>query len=664
VRASKWFEGWVAFVAFVFALCASVDARADEYASCIFEAPSPSIVTAPVAELLQERFSPTQLRQVTGKALEEAIRAARPAPLSIRNLVVTGDLTLDDLEIAGPLQIENVVVQGKLSLRDVHARKVSLARSRVQGALILDGLRTERAVDVVGSALCGGASALRLDVGSDLTVTSTRVCNDEPFAYKEHDRELDPTGPTFHLSRGRVGGDVRFDSVRQTCPLWMRAFRSGARIVLKNVELPSIPNTNVLEVLGLDTQGGLFAMNTSIGAARIVGLKGGLYLIGKTHLQGPIQIVDLSSGALYVDDCEVDDKFHVFDSNLSALNLDNSHFRGKVLIAGDKMLGLFSASNNTASAPWAIVGVTTGSTFELNETEFLCDKDCACDPESERCARNKILSIEARGGVSFYKDTFRRSTFIGNLHGITTLELSTTEVTAPLEIYSAHLSGTLQFSRVQVRAPLTLVDVQTSQLGIDAMLWAVPPEDVHFLGVQFKRLDLGQDDPAFARVFDFMDHVDYSRDVYESAALHIQHEGRADVARDLRLASARRELGGGRKAAGGVLRYVWKAFLYMTIGGGVAPERAFILLFGLLLLGSWLYRDRSRMIWRGRAEEPHYSSFWYTVDLLLPIMKLEEARDWSPRPTERARIYTSRMMRVIGFMMIPLLLAAATGLVH
>jgi hypothetical protein len=61
------------------------------------------------------------------------------------------------------------------------------------------------------------------------------------------------------------------------------------------------------------------------------------------------------------------------------------------------------------------------------------------------------------------------------------------------------------------------------------------------------------------------------------------------------------------------------------------------------------------MLWRGRADEPHYSPFWYSVDLLLPIMKLDDARDWSPLPSERARIYTGRVMR--------LLLAAATGLV-
>jgi hypothetical protein len=109
---------------------------------------------------------------------------------------------------------------------------------------------------------------------------------------------------------------------------------------------------------------------------------------------------------------------------------------------------------------------------------------------------------------------------------------------------------------------------------------------------------------------------------------------------------------------------VWRALLYVSIGGGVAPERAFIVLFALLLFGTWLFRDKSRMMWRGRSDEPHYSAFWYTVDLLLPVMKLDDARDWSPRPDEQPRIYAGRVMRVVGFLMVPLLLAAATGLVH
>jgi hypothetical protein len=239
-----------------------------------------------------------------------------------------------------------------------------------------------------------------------------------------------------------------------------------------------------------------------------------------------------------------------------------------------------------------------------------------------------------------------------------------TKIQAPFTIDGVHLSGFLEMNKPIIAASFKLIDLECSQLSLSSPAWDVPRDKVQFRGLSFKQLNLGKDDVAFAKAFDLLDHAAYSSDAYETTAKYIEREGRADIARELRLTSKRRELSEGRQAAGGLLRYVWKAFLYVTIGGGVAPERAFIVLFALLVFGTWWFRDPSIMVWRGRADPPRYSALWYTLDLLLPILKLEDARDWSPLPDHRTRLYGGRIMRVVGFLMVPLLLASATGLVH
>src|SRR5262249_44523795 len=150
------------------------------------------------------------------------------------NVIVTGDVDLDDLELPGALGFEDVVVHGKLSLRDLHVKRLSAVRLRIKGGLILDSLRTERGAELEGSAFCGGISATRIAVGTDFTLKSSRICGDGPYKYD--DKGPEGTRPTFTLSRGHVGGDLRLMQSTQTCPLSMQAFRTGARILLQNFE--------------------------------------------------------------------------------------------------------------------------------------------------------------------------------------------------------------------------------------------------------------------------------------------------------------------------------------------------------------------------------------------------------------------------------------------
>jgi hypothetical protein len=628
---------------------------------CTFEDAS-SMPAMSAGDLAHADLAPKEQARVDAATLTAAIQATRHASLAIKNVVVTGDVVLDDTNLTGPLELENVVIDGKLSLRDVRARSVHLTKVRVRGATLVDGAKLERDFTASNAELCEGIHAARLSVAADFSLRDTRLCHDGPFDYDND--ELEPKGPSFTLSRAQIAGDLQLLKVRATCRTTLRAVRVGASIVVSDSDLHVVGKPPSLDVGSTETQSGILISNSTLGEVQIGELKGGFTATDKTKFAEPLVIRALTSGSLVLAGIEAEARVAVFDANVSGLEVESSTFRGGVHLVSDKVAGLLYFGNIKAWGPWQLVGLSSGSLFSLRKTEFLCSENCTCDPSANDCPSNVLASLEAKGGVLLDHVSFSRATQFANLHDVSALNCEECNVDAPLVFEGIHLAGTFRLAKSQIRSPLSLVDVQASQLAFDEAGWSVAPGDVRFRSVQFKGLDLGKDDPSFRRVFDLLGHVAYASDVYESAAQYVQHEGRADVARDIRLASKRREIAGGPRTAGGVFRYVWKAFLYATIGGGVAPERAFYLLFALLVFGTLFYRDKAKMVWRGRADEPHYSAFWYTVDLLLPVMKLDEARDWSPRPNDRARIYASRVLRVVGFLMIPLLLAAATGLVR
>jgi hypothetical protein len=62
------------------------------------------------------------------------------------------------------------------------------------------------------------------------------------------------------------------------------------------------------------------------------------------------------------------------------------------------------------------------------------------------------------------------------------------------------------------------------------------------------------------------------------------------------------------------------------------------------------------------AREPKYQPFWYSLGLFLPVVDLGQTKAWRP---DRKRILASNYAQVhvlLGWLFIPIALAAVTGL--
>ncbi len=110
--------------------------------------------------------------------------------------------------------------------------------------------------------------------------------------------------------------------------------------------------------------------------------------------------------------------------------------------------------------------------------------------------------------------------------------------------------------------------------------------------------------------------------------------------------------------------YWWNWFLYCLVAYGREPSRAFVVCIVFIVVGYLTFRRPEQM--EPQKEEyvgEPYSPFWYSLGLFLPFVNLYAAEVWRPKKECRwARIYM-RVHILLGWILVPLGLAAVTGLI-
>ena len=170
--------------------------------------------------------------------------------------------------------------------------------------------------------------------------------------------------------------------------------------------------------------------------------------------------------------------------------------------------------------------------------------------------------------------------------------------------------------------------------------------------------------------------TDYKPDFYSNLeALFVRH-GYPDQARDVFLAGKKRdldqlakELKAPDKNIGDKIKLAieWtvNSFLYWSLGYGRHLERALYAGLVILFLGWWFaFRKEEWMITRDPkdAERYHgkYRGFWYSLDLLLPVVDFGDEEIWIPNEDRRKSAFYRRIHMILGHILVPLGLAALT----
>jgi hypothetical protein len=103
--------------------------------------------------------------------------------------------------------------------------------------------------------------------------------------------------------------------------------------------------------------------------------------------------------------------------------------------------------------------------------------------------------------------------------------------------------------------------------------------------------------------------------------------------------------------------------LDILVGYGRRPWQAGIPCVVLIALGCVLFSPK-KMEPRNPAEAPRvYSRFWYSLGLFLPFVDLQADKVWKPKADQTFLRNYMRVHGLLGWILIPIVLAALTGLI-
>ena len=151
--------------------------------------------------------------------------------------------------------------------------------------------------------------------------------------------------------------------------------------------------------------------------------------------------------------------------------------------------------------------------------------------------------------------------------------------------------------------------------------------------------------------------------MYTNLESNFRKEGRAKEADAIYLEQKRRE----RRQFLSGFAWFWSLALDWLVGYGrhlewVLPWSAVLVLIGALVFR----RERDMETQKPDDIERYknmYNPIWYSLDLFLPIIDLGEANVWTPRRDRRAARIYRRLHIILGHLLVPIGLAAWTGII-
>jgi len=215
----------------------------------------------------------------------------------------------------------------------------------------------------------------------------------------------------------------------------------------------------------------------------------------------------------------------------------------------------------------------------------------------------------------------------------------------------AQINGKFEANLAQFNATDTLVSFLNLKTG--------PAE---FYGAKFKGgylvdgfdyRDLKADDAT-----NFLNRAQFSQDAYGKLESMLIREGNEGAANQVYIAQKWRE----RERLSPPAK-IGNILLYVLVGYGRRPWLAFI--WGALFvgIGCMVFRRREMEPQKAEYAARRYSAFWYSLDQFLPFVDLQAAGVWQPRPESRwARRYVP-FHTLLGWILIPIGLAAISGLI-
>lgn len=182
----------------------------------------------------------------------------------------------------------------------------------------------------------------------------------------------------------------------------------------------------------------------------------------------------------------------------------------------------------------------------------------------------------------------------------------------------------------------------------------------HMQGMSYKYIRAAPNEPESHRaLLKLADQSAYSADVYNHLEEFFLRQGYRDDADRAFIQGKRRE----RKENLRGLSWVGDCLLDWLVGYGRRPWQAGIPCAALVALGCVPFSPKKMEPQKPEDTPRVYSRFWYSLGLFLPFVDLQADKVWKPKADQTFLRNYMRVHIMLGWILVPLVLAALTGLI-
>jgi hypothetical protein len=641
-------------------------------------------------------------------------------PAVFTSLRVGGTVFFDSTKFSGPVDFFSAGIGGHLEVNGAEfgnpnqkavftsmqiGGNASFVSSKFSGPVVFENTEIKGNLVTKGAIFSGPVTFDSASVAGHLSATGGRFINTtQPIYFNNmkvggHVYLADVTfsGPVYFVSTA-ISGDIHGNS--------LQFLNSGQRMTFNlmkvggNVYLPKAKFSGHVAFFSADVRGHFEANWAEFRSANFNNLKvGGNMQLPEVKFSGPVSFVS----------AEVGGDFEANQAEFRDSNFNNMKVGGLVNLHGAKFLG-----------ETIFIGIEIRRDFGFEKAKFEGDSNKELIFSNARVGGNVIfaetrclspvsfINAEITGDIDVSQSRFEKrvdfSTMkVGNwvriketafsdrlymndarfLHvniqgpkeGDTKgfpsfpLDLSRTEIKGELSLKHVALremiapalqvAGPTTFQDLIIEDRLDLEQSGFSKISMLQVAWPKSREAIYLNGMTYQFISAGEGKDSWKRLLELVKGAKYDANVYSNLESFFRSQGYADQADEVFIEHKRVE----RKGSQQKIKQFWSVLLEYLVWHGRKPQLALLWSLGIILLGSFVFNPKGMELKKPDEASLRYNALWFSLDLFLPLVELGVANSWVPRKERLLARNYIYIHKILGAIMIPLGLAAVTGII-
>ncbi|HYJ05182.1 MAG TPA: hypothetical protein VEX43_08610 [Chthoniobacterales bacterium] len=220
--------------------------------------------------------------------------------------------------------------------------------------------------------------------------------------------------------------------------------------------------------------------------------------------------------------------------------------------------------------------------------------------------------------------------------------------------------GSAFFQNAEFKGPVDFRFVDVNWISLSSVSWPRNGRWLDMTGMTYEyiRADAPGLQPHDA-LLKLIDQSPFSPAVYGNLEAFFLRQGYRAYADQAFIAGKRRE----RREHLSGFELVASWLLDQVVRYGRQPSRAGVFCAFFVAFGAALFSPKRMELQQVQTTPRTFNRFWYSLGLFLPVVNLESDKVWKPKPDQTFLRNYMRVHILLGWILVPLVLAALTGLI-